>query len=185
MRGTLYPVPGRINTVCFGTRTTKELLQGVSNLCVINDGEASGRQYESKVQLTCVRKCCSRRLQRLEFEGYNVPAAVKCEMLGWGRIYLLSMLQQILKLPFMGTNASFSTTSQWGSDAFERPNCGTNLVRCILYALPKLLCGINNVGVSRMFHGTPQVKVYRIEIWWPWWPRHRSLGTTRPIQCPG
>jgi hypothetical protein len=41
----------------------------------------------------------------------------------------------------------------------------TNLVCCILHALPKLLSGVNNVGVNRIFHGIPQIKVYRIEVW--------------------
>lgn len=35
--------------------------------------------------------------------------------------------------------------------AFENPGCGTNLVCCILYALPEFLSGINNVGVNRTF----------------------------------
>jgi hypothetical protein len=71
-----------------------------------------------------------------------------------------------------------ASTMERGSDESVHPSCGTNLVCCILYALSKTLSGVNNVGVNRVFHGTPQVKVYRIEVWWSWWPQLRSLGTT-------
>jgi hypothetical protein len=52
---------------------------------------------------------------------------------------------------------------------------------CILCALPKLVSGVNSVDVNSIFHRTPQVKVCRIEVRWPWWPRHGSLeATTEP-----
>jgi hypothetical protein len=45
------------------------------------------------------------------------------------------------------------------SDAFDYPRCGTNLICCILYTLPKLHSGMNNVGINYIFHLTPHVKV--------------------------
>jgi hypothetical protein len=42
--------------------------------------------------------------------------------------------------PTLGMDTCFSTTmSEWGSDAFERLKCGTNLVCWTLYSLPELL----------------------------------------------
>jgi hypothetical protein len=43
--------------------------------------------------------------------------------------------------------------------------------------LPQLLCGVNSDAVNHIFHGTEQVKVYQIKVWWPLWPWHRNLGT--------
>jgi hypothetical protein len=81
-------------------------------------------------------------------------------------------------MPFMGVNTCVSTMTEGGSDVFQHPRCGANLVCCILYALPWLISGVNSVGVSHIFHGTPQIKVHWIKVRWPWWPRHRRLGTT-------
>jgi hypothetical protein len=47
----------------------------------------------------------------------------------------------------------------------QTPRYGKNLVCCILYALPELLSGVNSAGVNNIFRGTPQVEVYRIEVW--------------------
>jgi hypothetical protein len=44
------------------------------------------------------------------------------------------------------------------------PHMWYDLVFFILYALPKLLSGVNSVGVNRILHGTSHVKLYRIKV---------------------
>lgn len=48
--------------------------------------------------------------------------------------------------------------SEQGLIAFTHPMYGMNLVCCILCALPKVLFGVNIVGINCNFNGTPQVK---------------------------
>jgi hypothetical protein len=70
----------------------------------------------------------------------------------------------MLRFPSMGMNTCISKMSDQGSDTFEHPRCGTYVVCCILYALPKLLSGVTIVGVKHVFHGTAQVKVIGLRL---------------------
>jgi hypothetical protein len=58
-----------------------------------------------------------------------------------------------------------SMTPERGLDAMEHPKCCTNLVGCILYALPVTFYGVKSVCVYRIYLGSPHVEICRIEVW--------------------
>jgi hypothetical protein len=83
----------------------------------------------------------------------------------------------------MVMNTCVTTMSERGSNAWQYPRCGTILILYDLYAIPKALSVASNDGVNNIFSWNRNIKVHHITVWWPWWPRYRSLETTTDPAC--
>lgn len=125
----------------------------VSEFSAINKSEVSRYQYESKMS----KEYTSRTACLKSYRGENIKVIIFQHFLHAEYfterelIYMLHILQQILKMLFMDTNTCISTMSKWGSDTFENVMCDKNLVYCILYVLPKLFPGASTAGVKYIF----------------------------------
>jgi hypothetical protein len=53
--------------------------KSVSKLCEINYMDVSSHQYESKRSINIAQKYFCKKLQRMKFQGYNIPASLKCK----------------------------------------------------------------------------------------------------------
>jgi hypothetical protein len=93
-------------------------------------------------------------------------------MLDWGRICLLHM-KQILEMPSMGLNTCVSrkeAPTRSKTPTVVRISFAASCMRC------QSCCLVSTVLAYRAYF--VEVKAYQIKVRWPWWPRHRSLGTT-------
>ena len=127
---------------------------------------ASERQYKSEMSVNTDPEMLLQTIAggSLKDTGLHVPSYRKREVSVRG-MTSSHIPQQILEMPFMGMDTGVGITSERRSDVLEHADFGANLVSCILYALPNMLPGVITVG---SFYVIQQMKVYVIEVWWPW-----------------
>jgi hypothetical protein len=53
-------------------------------------------------------------------------------------------------MPSDGMNTCMSMLLEKGLGTFEHRRCSTDLLRCILLVLPKLMSGVSSVGINCM-----------------------------------